>query len=109
MNTQTFAAVLMAWAPLKSRGASASSRRIDNSSAASTRLRGRSSERSARSMAGSTFGDGVEALRPPHQDRHHQQDVGGERDLGGEITRVVGHLRDQQGAEEAAANRSQAA
>src|SRR5262245_13868991 len=102
MKTQILAAVLMAWAPLNSSGASASNR------AYSTRLAGRESERRARSMAVSAFGYGIEALRAPHQDGHHQRDVGGECQLGREIAGVVGHLRDQEGAEKAAADRAQA-
>src|SRR4051812_46142174 len=95
MNTRILAATLSAFAPGKMNGVNASAKSSTSSSAVSTRLRGKSLERSFFSMR-ALLRQRVNARRPPQQDGHHERDVGKERRLRHEEARVVGHEADEQ-------------
>src|SRR3954471_1338050 len=101
MNTRILAATFSAFTPGIRKGAPASASSSSTSTTASTRLRGRSLESRRVGMPRLSV-QGVHALRPPQQDRHHQQDVRKERRLGQEETRVVGHQPHEQGADQRA-------
>src|SRR6476646_6438220 len=95
MKMQIVAAVLSARGPLAAKGATASPSTTRATSAAIHRPRGGSPESRVRIMGSgrSASRGGVEARRPPQEDRDHHEDVRDERHLRGEEPRVVGDER----------------
>src|SRR4051812_38393307 len=108
MKTQILADTFSDLAPGNRKGASSSPTITSTRASASQRLRGKSSERMARSMA-LPLGHGIEALRTPQQDQRHQQDIGAQRDLGRQEADIVGAEPHQKRADEATADRAQPA
>src|SRR5450759_2746860 len=111
MNTSTLAATLSALTPGKIKGAPTSATNSNSSNTASTRLRGKSLERSLVNTCLSllTVRDWIDTLWPPQQNRHHQCNVGEQCHLGQQKASVVGHQPHQQGTDQGASGRTQTA
>src|SRR5665647_1915296 len=111
MNTSTLAATLSALTPGKMKGAPASAISKTISNSASTRLRGKSLERSLVNIDLPLLfaRHGIDALRSPQQDCHHQRNVGKQGHFGQQKTGVVGHQPDQQATDQGTAGGAQAA